>query len=140
MNDWLAQLQTHLVGRQCVIHRRESDWAVSVVGGGCIALPVPWRIVANGRIAFADEDDAQQFGLATPIDGVKRANSLIGSRSITGISVDNETADLTIRFSDGVRLDAFNNSSGYEGWCISVPFHDTCMSVGALGGGAVSIF
>jgi hypothetical protein len=86
-----------------------------------LALPIPWRIVANGRIAFADEDDGQQFGLTAPIDGEAAANDLIGKRPITNLSVDNTgTADLVIHFTDTVRLDAFSNSSGFEGWHINL--------------------
>ncbi|WP_188769704.1 hypothetical protein [Novosphingobium endophyticum] len=129
-----------LFGRQCEIARREADWAINIAGGGSIALPVPWRIVTGGLIAFADEDDGQQFGLPAPVDGAATANELIGSRSIIGISVDSQTSDLALHFEDGIRLDAFNNSSGYEGWQISLLPENGGMSVVALGGGGVAIY
>lgn len=138
--DWLPRLEKYLVGRQCEVGRRETDWVVSLVGGGSIALPVPWRIVADGRIAFANEDDGQIFGLPAPVDGEAKANALIASRSIAGVSVDCETADLTVHFGKALRLEAFNNSSGYEGWQVSLPPEHGGMSVVALGGGDVAIF
>ncbi|RSV19360.1 hypothetical protein CA236_04855 [Sphingomonas sp. ABOLG] len=138
--DWLPRLNEYLVGRQCEISRRETDWVVNLLGGGSITLPVPWRIVADGRIEFANEDDGQKFGLPAPVDGEAKANELIGSRSITGVSVDSQTADLTVHYGIARRLDAFNNSCGYEGWHISLPAERGGMSVVALGGGDVAIF
>jgi hypothetical protein len=138
--DWLPRIEKALIGRECEIARREADWVVNVSGGASIALPIPWRIVAGGRIAFANEDDGQEFGLPAPLDGEVKANSLIASRRITGLRVDGETLDLAIRFEEAVRLDAFSNSSGYEGWHIHLPPEDGSLSVVALGGGEVAIF
>lgn len=138
--DLFPQLEKKLLGRQCEIARREADWVINLVGGGSIALPIPWRIVADGRIVFANEDDGQQFGLTAPVDEEARTNDLIASRSITRMSIDSQTADLTIHFGDAVRLDSFNNSSGYEGWHISLPPENGGMTVIALGGGDVAIF
>lgn len=101
---------------------------------------MPWRIVAGGRIAFASEDDGQQFGLPAPLDGEVIANGLIGSRRVTGFRVDRETLDLSLRFEGAVRLDAFSNSCGYEGWHIHLSPQDGDLSVIALGGGEVAIF
>jgi len=138
--DWLPLLEQALLGRQSKIARREHDWVITVIGGGSIALPIPWRIVADGRIAFANEDDGQQLGLPAPVDGEAKANDLIASRSITSLSIDTQTADLVIYFGDAVRLDTFSNSSGYEGWHINLPPENGGMSVVALGGGDVAIF
>ncbi len=79
--DWFRRLETALVGRQCKIARRETDWVVNLTGGGSIALSIPWRIVADGGIAFANEDDGQMFGLPAPVDGEAKANSFILSRA-----------------------------------------------------------
>jgi hypothetical protein len=138
--DWLAKVEDALIGRQCEIVRREADWAINVVGGGSISLPMPWRIVTNGRIAFANEDDGHKFGLPAPVDGEEKANSLISSRSITSLSIDEQTADLVIHFDGAVRLDTFSNSFGYEGWHIYLPLENGAMSVVALGGGDVAIY
>jgi len=138
--DWLPLLEQALLGRQSKIARREHDWVITVIGGGSIALPIPWRIVADGRIAFANEDDGQQLGLPAPVDGEAKANDLIASRSITSLSIDTQTADLVIYFGDAVRLDTFSNSSGYEGWHINLPPENGGMSVVALGGGDVTIY
>lgn len=138
--DWLPEIEKALLGRSCEVVRREADWALYLVGGGSIALPIPWRIVADDRIAFANEDDGQLFGLPTPIDGQAKANSLVASRVITGIRVDRQTLDLTIYFDEEVRIDAFSNSSGYEGWHIHLPPEVGGLSVVAMGIGEVAIF
>lgn len=138
--DWHPELENRLLGRQCEIVRRKADWVANLVGGGSIALPVPWRIIANGRIAFASEDDGQTFGLPAPLDGEIVAKRLLGGHSITKILVTPDTADLTLHFGRTLRLDAFNNSSGYEGWRIVLPSDDGSISVVALGGGDVAVF
>ena len=138
--DLLDKLQQHLVGRHCSIERGEVQWSANLEGGGSISLPVPWRIVADGRIAFADEDDGQQFGLPSPLDGQAEANRHLAGKAITGVAIDPETADLTVRFEGNVRLDAFNYSAGYEGWQINLPPEHGGMWVIALGGGELTIF
>ncbi len=138
--DWLPRIEKALLGRRCEIARREADWVVNIRGGASIALPIPWRIVAGGRIAFANDDDGQWFGLPAPVDGEIKANNLIGSRRITGLRVDRETLDLAVLFDEDLRLDAFSNSSGSEGWHIHLSPDDGSLSVVALGGGEVSIY
>src|SRR5688500_15753844 len=137
--DWLTTVEQNLIGRRCSVERREADWAVDLEGGGNISFPVPWRIVAEGRIAFADEDDGQQFGLPSPVDGQAEANRLLAGKAITKIAIDRETADLTLYFEAGVRIEAFNNSSGYEGWKINLPAERGGLWVIALGGGDVAV-
>ena len=51
-----------------------------------------------------------------------------------------DTADLTLYFGNGLRLDAFNNSAGYEGWQIGLPNENGDMLIIALGGGEVVTF
>ena len=80
------------------------------------------------------------FGLPAPLDGQSEANRLLDGRAITKLTVDSETADLSIPFDGNVRLDAFNNSAGYEGWQINLPPEHGGMWVIALGGGELTIF
>ncbi|MGO4741077.1 hypothetical protein AB4099_31445 [Bosea sp. 2KB_26] len=138
--EWLSRLEQRLIGRCGSIERREWDWALNLAGGGVISLPIPWRIVANGRIAFAGGDDGQQFGLPAPVDGEALVNGILDKKVIVGVAVDRETADLSIRFEDAVRLDAFNYSAGYEGWQVNLPAENGGLWVIALGGGDVEIF
>lgn len=108
--------------------------------GWGIALSVPWRIVAESRIAFADEDDGQMFGRSALVDGEAEARRLLTGKRIVQASVDRQTADLTLRFDPDARLDAFNNSSGYEGWQAYCCINGGPVSIVALGGGGITIF
>ena len=72
-------------------------------------------------ISHGDEDDGQWFGLPEPVNGEARTNELLQGKRVVGVELDEQTADLRIVFDDGVRLDFFNNSSGYEGWQAAVP-------------------
>ncbi|WP_426263115.1 hypothetical protein [Sphingomonas sp. PWP1-2] len=145
MDDWLPEIESALLGRRCEGVRRDPDWTINLAGGGSIALPLPRRIVADNRvadnrIAFARDDDGQWFGLPTPVDGEAKADSFVASRSITRIGINRQTLDLTIFFDNGVRLDAFSNSSGYEGWRIYLPPENGSLNVVALGGGEVAMW
>lgn len=138
--DRLTDLWRIWIGRRCSVQRRECDWAVGLHGGGSFTLSAPWRVVHNGRIALADTDDGQRFGLDAPIDGEIWANRLLDGRSITSIVVDLETADLTIYFDGNVRIDVFNNSSGYEGWQAHFLTDGDSISIIAMGGGEVVLY
>lgn len=138
--EWRILVERNLIGRCGSIARREADWVFNLDGSGSISLPVPWRIVANGRIAFADADDGQQFGLPAPVNGEVLVNQLLHGNVITGITINAETADLSLQFEGDIRLDAFNYSAGYEGWQINLPPEGGGMWVIALGGGEVTMF
>lgn len=138
--DYLAEFEGALVGCHLSIQRREHDWLASLGGRNEIRVSTPWRIVANGRIAFADQDDGQKFGLPAPLDGEAEANTLVQGKAIIEAVVDRQTADLTLHLIDGTRVDVFNHSSGYEGWEATVATPSGGILVIALGGGGVSIF
>jgi hypothetical protein len=55
-------------------------------------------------------------------------------------AVDRLTADLRPRFSNDLRLDLFNNSSGYEGWQGSFVHGGKGTSIIAMGGGGLAFF
>jgi len=134
----MAEFEASLTGRSCVIGRREHDWSFGLSEGVGLAVSAPWRIVSSGRIAFASEDDGQMFGLKAPVDGEAEARKHLGSKTITAVTLDRETADLKLHFDAGTRIDVFNNSMGYEGWQASYVTHDKRWSLIAMGGGEVA--
>jgi hypothetical protein len=136
-NEFLADFESALVGCACAIVRRECDWYVAFGDNLEIALSIPWRIVSEGRIAFGNQDHGQRFALPSPINGEERARELLQDRRIVSASIDRLTADLTIVFDNGTRLDAFNNSAGYEGWQAHFKHAGKRASLIALGGGEV---
>jgi len=138
-HDQVTEFEASLIGRSCVIGRREHDWAFDLGGGVALAVSAPWRIVSNGRIAFASEDDGHGFGLKARVDGEAEALKLIGDKAITAATVDRETADLMIHFDAAIRIDVFNNSMGYEGWQANYTIHGKSWSLIAMGGGEVAL-
>jgi len=105
-----------------------------------ITVSVPWRIIQDGRIAFADSDDGQRFGLPEPINGEARANALINEMRVIDVEIDFLTADFHVRLEGETRIDVFNHSSGYEGWQGQYQSDTEGVSVIGLGGGGVAFF
>jgi hypothetical protein len=75
------------------------------------------------------------------VDGEQRANALLTLRRVAGVEADELTGDLRIDFGDDVRLDLFNNSSGYEGWQADLARDDALsLTIIAMGGGGFTTF
>lgn len=136
--DRPVEFEASLIGRACVIGRREHDWIFDLSGGVGLAVSAPWRIVSEGRIAFASDDDGQKFGLTSPVDGEARASKFLGRKTITAAALNRETADLTLQFGTATRIDVFNNSMGYEGWQATYVVDDERWSLIAKGGGELA--
>jgi hypothetical protein len=106
-------------------------------GEATLNLECPWRLLLNGAIALGDDDDGQQFGLPAPLDGVKEAEKLLSASQVSLVEIREGCGDLSLTFQNGVRLEAFNGSSGYEGWTCSGKIGVTVV---AQGGGNLSIW
>ena len=83
---------------------------------GWLMVECPWRAVSTGRIVLGSEDHGHQFGLPEPVDGVSRVLALLGKKTVVSVDIDRVTSDLSIQFTDDLRIDVFNSSAGYEGW------------------------
>ena len=118
--DLVAQIMDRLVGQDLSkVVRNEHQWQFHFANNVKLLVECPWRILADGRIAYGDEDHAQQFGLPEPIDGLERTNGLLLNKTVQGVRIRDDTADLTISFNDQLALEILNLSSGYEGWQLS---------------------
>ncbi len=137
--DVLAEFEASLVGRSCVVERREHDWAFDLTGGIGLAVSCPWRIVAAGGIAFGSGGPGELFGRALPVDGEAEAQWVLDGKVITAASVDRQTADLTLQFGQETRIDFFNASLGHEGWQAGYGPRENGWSVIALGGGELAL-
>lgn len=137
--DLLTKFEHALVNLDCLsVVRREHDWVFEFSAGANLAFSVPWRIVSEGRILFADQDHGQLFGLPTPVDGEAIANEAFRGQAILKASVDRETGDLALLFRQDLRLDAFNNSAGYEGWRSGCKIDGDHWEIITLGGGDIA--
>ncbi len=135
--EQLVRLEGALIGKSCVVRRREGEWVFDLSDDTYVSVSVPWRVVANGRIALSSEDDGQMFGRGSPLNCETEALTVFGGRIITRASVDRQTADLTLYFDDGTRIDVFNDSRAYEGWLASYLFGDRRWTATAVDGGNV---
>jgi hypothetical protein len=115
-------LRETLVDLSCTqIIKSEHLWQfVFGPAGVSLNLECPWRFLLQGRVAFGCDDHQQKFGHPSQIDGVKKSHELLLSSSVASVEVRDGTGDLIIDFQNGVRLEAFNLSSGYEGWTCSL--------------------
>ena len=125
-----------LVGNSVVsvTHDSEHTWFFCFSDSSSLRVECCWQIVADGRVALADGDHNQQYGLPSAIDAEARANEYLSGRVIEGMSVDSASADLKIHLSDSVELRTFNDSSGYEAWQLASP---QGMEFIAQGGGTI---
>lgn len=140
MDDLTLAFEAALAGRSCRVERREADWAFDLRDDTGFAAGCHWRLVSPEGIALTDEDDSQRFGLPEPVDAEAKANALLLGATITSATVDRLTADLCLRFSNDLRLDVVNNSSGYEGWQGSFAHGGKRASIIAMGGGGLTFF
>lgn len=134
MVDLAQAFEAAVVGRSCRVERRETDWSFDLQDNNGFAVSCHWHLISPDGIALTEEDDGQRFGLPEPVDAESRANALLGGATVTSATVDGLTADICLRFSNDMRLDVFNNSSGYEGWQGSFLHEGKATSIIATGG------
>jgi len=70
-------------------------------------------------VVLTERDDAQWFGLKSPVDAAQEAMRILSGKQIKAVEVAEGTADVRIRFVGGLRLELLNDSSGYEPWGFS---------------------
>ena len=102
-----------------------------------LQLECPWRILSKGRIALGSVDHEQQFGLPKPLDAAVEALTLLKGQRVQSVVVVRESGDLVLHFSEDLRLEGWNHSSGYEGWIATGP---NKQHVVAMGGGEVVVW
>lgn len=138
--DLALTFEAAVVGRSCRVERREADWSFDLRDNVSLAASCHWRLVSADGIVLTDEDDGQEFGLPAPVDAETKANDLLAGSTVFSATVDRVTADLCLRFSNGLRLDILNNSSGYEGWQGGFSRDGNAVSIIAMGGGNLAFF
>jgi hypothetical protein len=138
MGTSIEMLESLLKNLPCTgVEKSGHLWQFRFGGGSAtLNLECPWRLLLQGAIAHGGDDDGQQFGLPAPIDGVKETRRLLAASPVISLNVRDACSDLSLTFENGVVLEAFNGSSGYEGWTCS----GTAGTVVAQGGGALAVW
>ena len=139
MPDLVELLNDAAVGRLCEVTRHEHSWGFRFEGKCWVMVSCPWRIVTTEGIAFGSEDDGHQFGLPAPVNGEAKVREIMGSHPLTSLAMNSSTADLTLSFGNGSRVDVFNNSMGYEGWQAGVETEQGEATIIACGGGSTDL-
>jgi hypothetical protein len=124
-------------GLTCEDIRHEPDidrWVFRFGSNVSFNVSSPWRVLGGGRIMVGGADDGQWFGLPRPVEADDRAMELLRGRPVREFSVDPVSADVSVDFGDGLLLQVFNSSSGYEGWEL-VDESSSRQLVGRGGGG-----
>lgn len=106
------------------------EWIFDFGDGYFLLVASPWRLVKGGAIAVGSEDHGQKFGLPQPIDAASAVCDLLKNHVIVDAMAAEGSADLSLDFGAGIRLEAFNNSSGFEGWILDAPDGRTVVAQG----------
>jgi hypothetical protein len=114
----------------------EDAWRLDFEAAG-LNIGCAWRLVSGKSIVLAGSDHGQKFGLPQPVDVCSEALRLISGTPVESVRIDEITADLSITFSGDMRLDLFNDSSGYEGWTFT---DSSGLMLVAQGGGRIVIW
>ena len=111
------------------------SWSFDFEGRLRLNVQCPWRIVSDGGIALGSEDDGQQFGLPAPVKGEAVALHLLAATPLEQLLITEKTGDVVFELESGIRLEVFNNSSGYEGWNCGT---SSGLAVIGMGGGTTA--
>jgi hypothetical protein len=109
-------------------------WHFGFEGGAALTVSCPWRLVVAARIEFGASDEGHRFGLPATIDGCARVTARLAGRRVVAATIG-DCGDLTLDFGEGIRVDVFHDSSGYEGWQCHLP--GASAPTVAVGGGEV---
>jgi hypothetical protein len=106
------------------------EWIFDFGDGYVLRVASPWRLVKGGAIAVGSEDHCQKFGLPEPVDAASAVCDLLKNHVIVDAVAHEGSADLSLDFGAGIRLEVFNNSSGFEGWILDAPDGRTVVAQG----------
>lgn len=132
----LARFSQALVGRRCLVERREHDWTFDFGGGCVIEVTAAWRLVGKEGVAFADRDDDVDKLKPWPLGGETFPAKALKRKRVEQVDLDPVTGDMRVVFDSKLRLEVFNNSATYEGWqaCFAIDGQNVSL-VGMPGGG-----
>ena len=79
-----------------------------------------WRLLEMNKIIFVSLDNGQQFGLPKPIDLAEELNKILIGKRLKKIDVIKDTFDLSLTFTEELKLEIYIASSGYETYDFSI--------------------
>ncbi|HWJ30453.1 MAG TPA: hypothetical protein VNS32_28225 [Flavisolibacter sp.] len=73
-----------------------------------------WRLLKNDEIWLVSFDHGHKFGRDVPVNTVEEAENLLTGQRLTKIEIKQGTGDLVLELTDGIKIQAFISSTGYE--------------------------
>ena len=132
-NRDLRELHGLLVGKSLTAHEIERQW--NLVSDDEVYIHTYfWRLVGTNHIVVTSDDHGHQFGWPEPVDAAAKFDATLAGAPITGVEVNSVTGDLTIFFSNHLRLEIPTFSAGYETWTLGRKETFGPLFVGASGG------
>lgn len=133
MVNMTIDLKWVIGNRIMAIGKQDYTWFFTFNSGGSITTESTWRLITMEGIKATSDDHGQQFGLATPLDVIDVAKTIIGQQAIKQYDLDPRTGDFSLHFEDKSKLQFLNLSSGYESWHIVHGAHEIiCMGGGKI--------
>jgi hypothetical protein len=84
-----------------------------------IRLECFWRLFSEDGIVWTSNDHNQKYGRKTPIDLQKEINKALKEQKINKVDRIEKSGDIKINFVNGLYLEAYTDSCGYESWEIN---------------------
>ena len=113
------RLEQVLLGRTLNhLDKHEHSWGFGFSDGVSINVECPWRIIIDGSIRIAGDDDGQRFGLPEPVDAAALGMELLAAKPVIALLPGVVAGDLAIQFEGGPILQVVANSAGYEAWVL----------------------
>lgn len=139
MSDFaLTEVAGRFLGASCRLERgKASTWFFIFQNIGTLSVESHWRLLDQGLVAVVGNDDGHLFGLPEPCDCEKQANALLTSAKVIEFQSVQVPADLRVTFDNGIQLEAFTASVGYESWQIGLHGGGTIIG---MGGGRLETF
>lgn len=101
---------------QVCYSNEENAWHLSFEENLSIRLECFWRLFSENGIVWISNDHNQMFGREKPIDLQYELNHLLKNHRINNIERDIKSGDIKINFDNGLFIEAYTSSSGYESW------------------------
>jgi hypothetical protein len=95
-----------------------------------------WRLLKNKEIWVVSIDQGHKFGHEIPLNILEEVEKLLTGKQLTSIDIKEGTGDLVLELTDGIQIQVFISSTGYESYAFNFG-NERYIGMGA---GQVAIF
>lgn len=105
--------------KEAIYAEQGGAWYFNFDEGLSIRLECFWRLFSEEGIVWTSNDHNQKYGRKTPIDLHKEINAVLKDQELNRVDRFEKSGDLKIDFKNGLYVEAYTDSSGYESWEIN---------------------